>query len=470
VQIDPPNATADSKAIPSLLAGRNSRDSQRGEAAEMAKRRKKTEEVNNDTSILSIYGKTIDEAVRSGFLFGFSINHYENRTRKELIEKGYNEVQVDVAEMVLAHFQTSVGAKLGRCKPELWNRRPCADCGKTVDTSKFNTLPSDAAVLCKACKRKRDSVRVCTNCSQKYHDPSLDRFVVNPFVKRHGLFAGHPYLCSWCALFRGDMTFIRDRTPGSEQDRKILTTQLNLVKREGLYPTTEEFERERREIPEVDYIHFPRHKKDIIDKFLRYKSEDIDFNREKFFIRYTGYVWRTYKESPPEDLFDTPYLLIEHPNDPLKIVMICRMQFFNKSCQGYVETLWQPWPRSLNFINLNPKNVRAETEILQQVSPLIFNIERESQAGRGEKKGSYSIIEFIVEKGRMVWSSNNGEVTKHSVARACGGRYGISAEGNRCNGGCHGCKAIDRNIKRYNPTWTWRENILPLIEAPLPLT
>jgi hypothetical protein len=120
----------------------------------------------------------------------------------------------------------------------------------------------------------------------------------------------------------------------------------------------------------------------------------------------------------------------------------------------------------LNFINLNPKNVRAETDILQRVSPLLFNLERESQAGRSEKKISPSFKDFIIEKGRMVWSSNNGEVTKHGVARVCGGVYGISALGNTCSGGCHGCKAIDRNIKRYNPTWTWRENILPLIEAP----
>ena len=66
------------------------------------------------------YDETIDKAVKTGFLFDRSINFYENHTHNELIEKGYNEVQVACANKVLDHFETSVGAKLGLCKPELW--------------------------------------------------------------------------------------------------------------------------------------------------------------------------------------------------------------------------------------------------------------------------------------------------------------------------------------------------------------
>jgi hypothetical protein len=93
------------------------------------------------------YDETIAKAKNTGFLFDISINFYENHTHDELIEKGYNEVQVDCANKVLAKFHTSVGAKLGLCKPELWCVHPCADCGRSVDDRKFNTFPIHMLIL-----------------------------------------------------------------------------------------------------------------------------------------------------------------------------------------------------------------------------------------------------------------------------------------------------------------------------------
>lgn len=88
------------------------------------------------------------KAVETGFLFDLSINHYEQRSRDVLLKEGYNEPQIDLANRVLAHFDTSVGANLGRCKPELWSQHPCADCGVVVDTREWNSFPRYGEILC----------------------------------------------------------------------------------------------------------------------------------------------------------------------------------------------------------------------------------------------------------------------------------------------------------------------------------
>lgn len=331
----------------------------------------------------SIYDETVDKAVKTGFLFSLSINYYENHTRNELIKKGYNEDQIECANRVLSHFDTTVGAKLGRCQPELWSIQPCADCGEPVDYRKFNTAPIYGAFLCKMCKLARDAPRRCVDCGNRYPDPSSDQFSTHGLVNRNFKLKGNPYICRWCALLRGDMEFIEKRTPQRRDDERILTTQLKLINpRQGIYPTSEELRRERTEIPKVDYISLPRHAKDIEDKILFFKGEDISDKGKGFFIRYTGYVWRMYKEPPPENSIDTPYFLIYHPNDPRKIVLICRVQYFHRDCQGYVETFWEPWPRSMDFKNINPRNIKGEMNKLQRIIPLIFDLEREYRGGR----------------------------------------------------------------------------------------
>ena len=329
------------------------------------------------------YDETIAKAIKTGFLFDHSINFFENHTHDELIEKGYHNVQVECASKVLAHFDTKVGAKLGRCPEKLWSTTQCADCGRDVDTRRFNTAPQYGVFLCKACKLARDTPRRCRNCSSEYQDHSLNRFVADPLVRENFRFRGMPYLCSCCALLKGDLTFVRERTPREDRDRKILTSQMGLVNpRKFRFPTSEQLERERTELPSVEWLFLPRHEKDIKDKLLYFKGEDIADAGKGFFIRYSGYVWRTYQEPLPVDSIDSPYLLIYHPDDPRKIVMISRVQYFHRDCQGYVETFWEPWPRSLEFRNLNPKKVKRETKILLQVTPLIFSLEHEYRGGR----------------------------------------------------------------------------------------
>ena len=200
---------------------------------------------------------------------------------------------------------------------------PCADCGKSVDDRKFNTIPIYGAFLCKACKLARDAPRRCVVCSKEYHDPSLDTFVADPLVRRNFRFRAEPYLCSWCALLKGDVTFVSERTPREDRDKKILTSQIGLVNpRKFRFPTSDELKRERTELPSVEWLFLPRHEKDIKDKPLHFKGEDVTATGKGFFIRYTGYVWRIYQEPLPVNSIDTPYLLIYHPDDPRKIVMM----------------------------------------------------------------------------------------------------------------------------------------------------
>lgn len=72
-------------------------------------------------------------------------------------------------------------------------------------------------------------------------------------------------------------------------------------------------------------------------------------------------------------------------------------------------------------------------------------------------------FDFLLSRARAVHSY--GQLSKHRVARAFGGNYNIRADGYSCIDKCAGCKAIDRLIKQYNPEWTWRDNVLPLIKG-----
>jgi hypothetical protein len=185
------------------------------------------------------------------------------------------------------------------------------------------------------------------------------------------------------------MEFIKKRTP--YQDHRIITTELNLVRPyEGEYPTIEEFEREQKEIFEVEYIFLPRDLKEIPDRrFIYFKGEDTSGKGKRgFFIRYTGFVWRIYeKPLSLESIQSIPSIafLIHHPDDARKLVRICRIQFFHRDCQGYAEAFFDSRPPSIHLKNLNPNNADKETEILLGARALIFRLRQALDKGRKKR-------------------------------------------------------------------------------------
>jgi AraC-like DNA-binding protein len=161
----------------------------------------------------------------------------------------------------------------------------------------------------------------------------------------------------------------------------MLTTEMGLVKRRAhKFPTGEELKRERTELPALEWVFFPRHGEDIVDSPLRFKGEDVSEIGSGYFIQYAGYV--CYESPKPNVQVDSRYLLIYHPSDARKIVMICRLQIFHRSCQGYVETYWNPRPRSFNLKNLSPENADKEAKILLAAKSLVFTVERQYRGGR----------------------------------------------------------------------------------------
>jgi hypothetical protein len=123
----------------------------------------------------SIYGETIDQAIKTGFLFSRSLNHYENHTRDELLKQGYSEEIIECAERVLAHFGTSLGSKGGKIPEELWSIRPCADCRTPVDSRIFSDgMWRYGVELCEQCFDKREAKKQCLHCKSKYDDPAVE--------------------------------------------------------------------------------------------------------------------------------------------------------------------------------------------------------------------------------------------------------------------------------------------------------
>lgn len=255
--------------------------------------------------------------------------------------------------------------------------QPCAVCGKDAGPTRWTALTFLIfnAYLCEKCFGKRVAALACVDCGDKYLDPSYEKFAAykrptrNTYVLPNKWLRGKPLICSWCALFRGDMRFIEKRIPPRRQEERILTTELGIVEQEDEYPTIEEYERQRTQIPEVEYIFLPRGKSDIEERRFNYfKGEDTPGKGKKgYFIRYTGYVWQTCNEPPPlESIQRIPSIepLIHHPDDARKLVHICRIQFFHRDCRGYAEAFWDSRPSSIHVKNVNPNNADKENKIL----------------------------------------------------------------------------------------------------------
>jgi hypothetical protein len=140
-----------------------------------------------------------------------------------------------------------------------------------------------------------------------------------------------------------------------------------------------------------------------------------------------------------------------------------------------LEKIWDPvfgWQTMIgNFDEVPLRHRKKELELSAQTATITIHLERGaivpklhliSKGGRPDDSGfvveenKEKAIQFVIEKGRYIYTLT-GEVSKLDVARACTGRYGITS-------GQAGCKAIDRIIKKCNPSWTWRNYVLPRIK------
>jgi hypothetical protein len=112
----------------------------------------------------------------------------------------------------------------------------------------------------------------------------------------------------------------------------------------------------------------------------------------------------------------------------------------------------------------DPEIVLGDTFGKHRVIVKFNRLPVKSRAGRPKNKGSVSghnnnqALEFIIRKGKAILTeSGKSGVTRHRVARACSGSYGILANGDDCIDKCAGCQQIIRIIKQCNPLWTWND-------------
>jgi hypothetical protein len=281
-----------------------------------------------------IYEETVIEAVKTGFLFGRSLNFYEDHnTRDELIEQGYSEIQVQIANRVLAHFDTSLGAKLGRCPEELWTVAECADCVAPVDTRKINSAPLYGVFLCRPCKNERDTKRKCFKCGSRTEDPAEDFPPVNKhYVGRdESKKDRYEYVCTWCALALGSKDFLRKRggTDREPEDLNVLIQQMRLVR--GGEPASFPTAQKMREVQE-QVEHF---------KWYFESEQGKSFGRKwkEYHISFTGILWRAFKEPPGPDFNPYPFtgLLMKDKNDPRRLYWICRVRIRYKHSLVFLE-------------------------------------------------------------------------------------------------------------------------------------
>ena len=437
----------------------------------MAENRDKTDENTSTKSFDDIYGKIIEEAIwgdpitgkRRGFLFSYSLNHYE-KTSREVLLQHISEDVLKCADIVLAHFGTSVGANRNILNPDLWCIQRCDECGTNVDTRKFNSIPHYSMLLCETCIHKRNSERKCSKCSSPVDDPADEREYDPeqhwPSVKKQ--FTGktksgeykYEYICSWCIMglgyWRGFDSFIGRRIPRAEDDRRILLAQLR---------TKENIE----DAPGVRRLEMGE----------KYGSKWADYCVESYGLDFGVH----------DNADEYPYYRIQH-KDSKRVIYLARQRIFYKYSFAYLEIRFLPrFPYGVTEVEVKDE-VRIQTQkerekirtgrffgrLKSDGERVEGNGGRPSGSGYVNEDNKRDALNLVIRTGRKIYSSN-GESSKHRVAVACSSiwpspSYGISAAGQKCYNKCAGCQAIDRLIKTYNPNWTWRDDILPRIKAP----
>lgn len=140
--------------------------------------------------------------------------------------------------------------------------------------------------------------------------------------------------------------------------------------------------------------------------------------------------------------------------------------------EPFLELKWHPLQRvqPMDLLNIAHAPTNIGIALLKYGKQLLSEIEavssgRPTDSGLVTGANKEQAFNFILKKAKGIYSSS-GQVTKHQVARACGGNFGISARDDKCNIKCAGCQAIDRLIKQCNSKWTWKRNVLPQIKTP----
>lgn len=277
-------------------------------------------------------------------------------------------------------------------------------------------------------------------------------------------------ICDWCALTRGDASFVRARVGDPLADRERLVRQVRLV-------------------PDVCFVPWTVHSATLSQIFsighaadfewdTRFKS-GVEFGRrwKDYVVEDTGVVIEEMSQpisnlAPPGKLSQLlDGWLSPHSSNPKKLVMFFRFRVFLKDTLAYIESIWAlPMTGTPQVDIRNVQFARSTTELdkLFRGVNLVLHLAAELKGGRQKNSGivnsnnANDFIREIVRIGKRV-RENEGRVTLYDVARELGRLrvYGISLRDPGEKGTAR--KAIARAIKQYDPSWTWRDNIRPLI-------
>jgi hypothetical protein len=276
-------------------------------------------------------------------------------------------------------------------------------------------------------------------------------------------------LCDWCALTEeGDVSFVRARVGDPLTDQEALVKRARLVPGYPLIPwkVLKEFRGVNPSIGRAADFEWDT-------KFKR--GVEFGSNWKDYILEYTGVV--TKKRSQPITYLETPGALSQlfnswfgpHSRNPKKLVTFFRFRVFHKDTLGYIESVWtQPVTGTpqIDIRNVQFARSKAERDKLFRGVNLVSSLVAAMKGGRQKNSGfvnSNNAEEFvreIVEIGKRV---KNRPVTVCEVAKELKGKYGIALPSATQKEAAR--KGIARGIKEYNPSWTWRDNVLPLIKS-----
>lgn len=169
------------------------------------------------------------------------------------------------------------------------------------------------------------------------------------------------------------------------------------------------------------------------------------------------------------------FKLVPSDNSEPSVCSCWRHQIVMRNVKAHILSIWTPdgWDTSINGIEaIECGNIKQYIRGIQQLTEglmLVKNLPdiaeilrvkggRPKDSGLIREGNKWQALDYVRQKAKEIYFSGE-EFSMHRVARACGGRYGIKAEGDSCIDRCGGCKAIYELIKKCNTDGTWDSEV-----------
>ncbi len=260
----------------------------------------------------------------------------------------------------------------------------CQDCQVKTPTKLLSStsLRLYGVWLCSKCFERREEKHApkCSECNTHFNEPAdkQERVTERAIELDDSGKVISVYLCNWCALSKGTIhSFVKRRggEDGDFQGLKQLIDKLNIrTSEESDIPTAEEHEELVKYVNRLEWFHSSQ------------KGEDFGENWKKYFISYTGFVYRTFSEPADVDFSRNPAWLFWHPDNPHKLVEICRVRIRSRLSFAYLEiTFADPRHPTIDILNTQGLKTPAELQELWETPDVWTLFENVLKSAEGAK-------------------------------------------------------------------------------------